>query len=192
MRNDISEAISRSFRESVEAADLSNLREFSRRSWKSEIDNVDPAKSWTHEHVWKFEDGTEARVNGKYVNDIVLPANPGLTAIFVECSGNELKVGTEPVIGWRLAVDNHNGMEFEPIVPYQQADPWESYVGVAQPDGRVLWWGRWFNNQAAFVEAVKSHRQQIERDKVERDAAQNCPSCGGRRHPVDRESDIPF
>lgn len=182
-------AIDGTFRHSVETANLDQLREFIRRSWRSSPDNPDPTKGWTHESTWRFADGTEAKVNGKFVDDLVLPAQPGFEAIFVGFGENEFMT-KQAVIGWRMIADDHNEMEFAPIVLNEPNDP-RIYVGVIHPDGRILWHNNWFTDETAFVEAARLDHLDRSAKEAERRAATTCPTCGGHHCPG-KDDDIPF
>ncbi|MBR0797305.1 hypothetical protein JQ615_18105 [Bradyrhizobium jicamae] len=155
---------------------LKDLREFSRRSWRLDGQEED----WTHENIWRFADGAEARVNGKGANELAIPANPGFEVIVY--NPNETTPTRAAIVGWRLPGDG----DVLPIMVGDDCDYRRSanYIGIVHPDKRIAWGGNWFDDESGFIGAVH--------DRLEQQRRKRCPSCGRAPCTTNPDDDIPF
>lgn len=85
----------------------------------------------------------------------IVQANPGFFTVYPDASERKLFLG-EPVIAWavsyRVTESGHVEADTQPISSIGE----DSFIGVQQPDGKVIAWGSTFDNlddaQAYFAQ----------------------------------------
>ncbi|HEV7253600.1 MAG TPA: hypothetical protein VGN97_10960 [Mesorhizobium sp.] len=186
-------------------ADLSNVAEHTRRTFRSDLSAPADAKSWNHEIRYTFADGSAVTLNATSSDATVFPASAGFEILsFNPKPGTTperqaIRTGfqREPVIAWIIHFDH--GVIVEAVGPEESGTyGTATFRAIRFPSGQIQWKGPYTQadvepflaSEEAWIDHVLKVWAAQHAEEQER-LNSRCRLCGAR-HADLHEHDLPF
>lgn len=187
-------------------ADLSNVAEHVRRTYRSDLSAPAEAKSWNHEIRYTFADGSSVSLNATPSDAAVLPASPGFEMLSFtpplqavpDRQAIETGFQREPVIAWIMHFDH--GLIVEAVGPEESSThDWAGFRAIRFPDGQVQWKGPYTDatvepflaSDEAWIDQVLKVWAAQHAEEQEQQKRARCRLFGAHHAGLD-ERDLPF